>query len=514
MLRRIRIAVACLFFVGISLLFVDGSGTAPSYLSFLASWQFLPALRAGSFISLGVLLLVTLLFGRVYCSTLCPLGVLQDIIGRLGKKTRFRFSPAKKKLRWIVFAVFVLSLVAHLPLVFGLLEPFSAFGRIASSLLAPVWATGSNALAYVSESTGSFAIGKTPIWLKGISTIAAAVLTLVVIGLLAWKYGRTWCNTICPVGTLLGLISRVSAFRPSVSASTCTSCQRCERGCKASCIDSKTKTVDCSRCVGCFNCLDFCKNKSLAIRFAWNFQGNKKNTKQDSDANPKPDAPNAIGKGRRAAIATALGAGLVSMTAQAKTQDGNEPDLSRRKPVKRGTQITPPGSWHGRHYQAHCTGCQLCVAACPNQVLRASDAGLGMFQPTLSFERGYCRTNCVQCSTVCPTGAIRRISVQDRTQIQVGIAAIQHDLCAITADNIQCNACFRVCPTNAITMEDSGQKENNDKKENSDKNDNSDKKRPVVNLDRCIGCGACEYVCPVRPASAIRVEGNLLHKRL
>ncbi|MCL2823501.1 MAG: 4Fe-4S binding protein, partial [Polyangiaceae bacterium] len=163
MLKRIRIILAYLFFIAFLLLFVDVSSTLPSYLSFLAKWQFIPALRAGSFVTLGVLLLITTLFGRVYCSTLCPLGVMQDMFFKFGKKYRFRFSKPKNKLRYIVLGVFVLSFVAHLPIVFGILEPYSAFGRIASAIVAPVWTVASNLLGSLFDGSGFITIAPTPV---------------------------------------------------------------------------------------------------------------------------------------------------------------------------------------------------------------------------------------------------------------------------------------------------------------------------------------------------------------
>lgn len=148
-------------------------------------------------------------------------------------------------------------------------------------------------------------------------------------------------------------------------------------------------------------------------------------------------------------------------------------------------------------FEARCTGCQLCVSACPNQVLRSFDNGLGMLQPSLSFERGYCRVNCVSCSTVCPAGAIRPVSVAEKSAIQIGRAIINPELCIVTKDNVQCTACARNCPPGIIKLVGEGPV-----------------KKPAVDAERCTGCGACEYVCPTRPLAAIRVDGNLQHRRI
>lgn len=485
MLRAIRSALAALCFAGLCLLFLDVSGVLPPKLAFLAKLQLVPAILAGSFIIVATLAVLTLLFGRVYCSTLCPLGVLQDAISRLGKKNRFRFSPARTWLRLTVLAVFVVAFAAGAPLVFGLLEPYSAFGRIAADLMAPLWALGSNGLALASESMGNFAVGPTPVWQKGFSALAAAVFTLVMVSCLAWKSGRTWCNTLCPVGAVLGFLSHFSLFKPRIDAARCTHCGLCARTCKASCIDAGNGTLDSSRCVACFNCLDTCRHKAIAYA-----PGRGKRT---PEARGK-ELPNPA---RRALFAAALSAAIVPVTAQTRSGNGTIPALTRKQRPARSTPVTPPGSSGLEAFKARCTGCQLCVSACPHQVLRSFDNGAGMLQSSLSFERGYCRVNCVACSTVCPAGAIRPVSPAEKTAIQIGRAVVRPDICIVNTENVSCTACARSCPAGAINMVGDGPL-----------------KKPAVDAERCTGCGACEYVCPARPFAAIRVEGNLEHRRI
>lgn len=324
MFKAIRITLAALCFAGLCLLFLDVSGILPPKLAFLAKAQLLPAILAGSLVVVAALAVLTLVFGRVYCSTLCPLGVMQDLISRLGKKNRFRFSPAQTGLRVTVFAAFVASIAVGLPLVFGLLEPYSAFGRIATDLMAPVWASGSNALAMASERMDNFAVAPTPVWQKGLSALTAAVLTLGVVGSLAWKSGRTWCNTLCPVGTCLGFISRFSLLRQRIDAARCLHCGLCEKNCKASCIDAGNGTVDSSRCVACFNCLGKCKHKAIAYAPSW---GERGSTAQEKKL-PNP--------ARRALFVAVLGAAAVPVTAQARSGNGTIPALTRKE--------RPPGT--------------------------------------------------------------------------------------------------------------------------------------------------------------------------
>lgn len=160
MLRTIRLTTAIVCFTLITLLFLDFTGTLHTWFGWLAKIQFLPALLA---LNIGVVLflvVLTFLFGRIYCSVICPLGVFQDIVSWVSgkqKKNRFRYSPAMKWLRYGVLGVFIIMMVAGLNSLAILLAPYSAYGRIASSLFAPVWQWGNNLLAYFAERVDSYA---------------------------------------------------------------------------------------------------------------------------------------------------------------------------------------------------------------------------------------------------------------------------------------------------------------------------------------------------------------------
>ena len=214
MLRKIRIILASIFFIGVTLLFLDFTGTLHAWLGWMAKVQFLPAVLAMNFGVVAALLLLTLLFGRVYCSVICPLGVMQDIIswihGKTKKKNRFRFSysPARKTLRYGMLVLFIAALIMGSHVAVALIAPYSAYGRIAANLFAPIYQLGNNFFAWIAERAGSYAFYSVDIWIKSVSTFAIAAATLLVVGFLAWRHGRTWCNTICPVGTVLGFFSR------------------------------------------------------------------------------------------------------------------------------------------------------------------------------------------------------------------------------------------------------------------------------------------------------------------
>lgn len=498
MLRKIRITLAILTFAAVSLLFLDFTGTLQAWLGWLAKIQFFPAVMALNIAVVVAIIAVTLLLGRVYCSVVCPLGVFQDGVSwlssrRKGKRRRFSYSKAKT---WLRLAVLVLFIVGCFVGLGGLLDPYSAYGRMAQSLFAPVYTWANNLLAYLAERADSYAFYERDVWLRAGSTLIIAAVTFVAIAVLAWRGGRTYCNTICPVGTVLGFFSRHALFRPVINADKCRHCSLCARSCKASCIDFKNHKIDYSRCVDCMDCVAACKFDALHYR--------RRPLGAAAPAAPaSPGAGDAKGAqpdtSRRAFLA---GAGLILGTAVAKaagkTVDGGLAEIVEKKAPKRATHIVPPGAVSLRHLETHCTGCQLCVAVCPNDVLRPR----GLMKPESSYERGYCRPECVKCSEVCPAGAILKISVAEKSSIQIGHAVWEGKNCIPLTDGVECGNCARHCPVGAISMVPAVA------------GDENSPKIPVVNEARCIGCGACENLCPARPLSAIYVEGHEVHKTI
>ena len=502
MLRKIRIILATVFFAGVTLLFLDFTGTLHAWLGWMAKIQFLPAALALNFAVVALLLLLTLLFGRVYCSVICPLGVMQDIIswihGKTKKKNRFRFSysPAKKWLRYGVLAVFVVALILGAHALVALVAPYSAYGRIASNLLAPIYQWGNNFFAWIAEKADSYAFYSVDVWIKSIPTFIIAVVTFVAVAVLAWKNGRTWCNTICPVGTVLGFFSRFSLFAPVIDTEKCRTCGLCAKQCKASCINLDKHEIDYSRCVACMDCIDTCKDD--AVHFALRCKcltscGSKKTAQAKQEVD---------GSKRAFMTATAIAVTSAALKAQEAKTDGGLAAIERAQKPERETPLKPAGSLSLKNFSNHCTGCQLCVSECPNGVLRPSTSLLTLMQPEMSFERGYCRPECNRCSQICPAGAIRPISIEEKSSIQVGHAVVNLDNCVVNTDGVSCGNCARHCPNGAIRMV----------RKNPD--DPQSPMIPTVLEERCIGCGACENLCPARPFTAIHVEGHQVHKTI
>ncbi len=499
MLKSIRRTIAAIFFVAISLLFLDFTGTLHAWLGWLAKIQFMPAMLAHSLVPIIILLVLTLLLGRMYCSVICPLGVYQDLVARLGKRGKklpYKFEKAKCVLRLATLGVYVVAIVISVSVVVSLLDPYAIFGRAANNILQPVWILGNNVLAHFAQQADSYAFYSQEVWIRSIPTLIVAVVSIIIVSILAWRGGRTYCNTVCPVGTFLGFISRFSILKINIDKDKCNGCTLCERNCKSSCIDIKNMKIDHSRCVSCMNCIDVCKKS--AVSFA---AGCKQ--KQACTVSPEPKEQTSTNGRKEFLTSTLIVAASVAKAQVLPKQvemkvDGGLADIIGKKDPNRTSPITPPGSHSQRNFTRHCTACQLCVSACPNGVLKPSSKLENFMQPQMSFTHGYCRPECNTCSTVCPAGAIKEISLADKSATQIGRAVWSEQRCIIIRDKKECYNCKRQCPTQAIQMVDKG----------------FDYPVPVIDHERCIGCGACENLCPSSPISAIYVEGNNLHRTI
>lgn len=511
MFRKIRILLAVIFFISVTWLLVDFTGTAHAYLGWMAKIQLLPALLA---LNIGALIFVfalTFFMGRVYCSVICPLGVMQDLIAWFRKKkNKYSYSPSKDLMRSLILALSGLFISLNMSFITAFVAPYSTYGRIVSTIVSPIYKLANNGLASVAEHFGSYAVYGVDVWMKSITALVISILTWLIIAVLAWRGGRTWCNTVCPVGTLLGIVSRHSIFKIKIKENACVNCKKCERNCKASCIDVASHTIDYSRCVMCGDCIEEC-NKG-AISLLKSTAKCDKAKKTETTAEPS--------KERRAVLTSSLLlAGTALVKAQDKTTDGGFAVIEEKKKPKREKLIVPPGAQSLRNLTSHCTSCQLCVDSCPNDVLRPSTSLDRFMQPEVSYERGYCRPECNRCSEVCPTGAILPVTVEERTALQVGHAVWVKDNCLPVSEGTPCGLCARKCPAQAIQMVpmQAGVHFEGYRWVDADgKEVPRDKVLliPVVNEEKCIGCGACENLCPSRPFSAIYVEGHDVHKEI
>ncbi len=479
-----------MFLVAATLLFLDYSGSIHTWLGWVAKVQFLPALLGTHIIIVVVMLAATLIFGRLYCSVICPLGLFQDVASRFAsltnKKRKFSYSKPKTILRYSFLALFVASLFAGVASIVALLDPYGAFGRIVSSLGAPLVKLGNNVLAHFAERADSYAFYSVDVILTSAGVMAIAIITLLAVGYLAWRNGRTYCNSICPVGTILGFASKFSLFKITVDASKCNGCRKCVRECKSACITPEDRQIDYSRCIACFDCIDSCAQGAISYT---------RRKKQGATSYQTTDSS----KRNMLAITSALVVHS-ALKAEEKLVDGGLATIEGKIAPKRNSAILPAGALSQKNFAQKCVGCQLCVTVCPSGVLRPSTSLLNFMQPEASYEIGYCRPECTKCSEVCPSGAITLIDKAEKSSIKIGTATFIRENCVILTDGVECDSCASHCPTGAIKLVEA-----------TDKEKYGDRKIPVIDGSRCIGCGACENLCPARPYSAVYVEGVKKH---
>jgi len=504
-LKTIRIVLAILVFIPVFLFFCDFADILPRSFFNLERIQLVPALLSGSLLIVFALFLSTLIFGRIYCSVICPLGILQDIIAwftRRGKKKNkkrrwYKYTKSYAILRYSLLGICVIFLILGITTPLLYLDPYSNFGRMGVNLFRPVVMEGNNLVNLIALKFNNYNFYHVTIYTITSLSLTIAAIALLLVGVLAFLRGRLFCNSICPVGSLLGLISKFSLFRITLDHSKCTACGLCEKACKSQCISSKGKTVDNSRCVTCFNCLHRCKENGIAYRFAY-----KKVKASDIQYNPetvyapikqKPVHP-FYGMGRRSFLLTsaAMATTLPLIPAWAKSEE--EIDASKLTP------ITPPGSKNLKHFKKHCTACHLCITHCPQQIIKPAGFKFGIeyaLKPHLVFyEMAFCNYECTVCSEICPNGAIKKLTIEEKKVEQIGIAQLDIDRCVVFTDNTSCGACSEHCPTQAVKMEPYMDALT----------------IPHVYPDLCIGCGGCESICPVRPIKAINVLANEEHK--
>ena len=485
-LKRIRVVSAVLLFSLISLFFCDFANLLPKQLHGILHLQLVPAIMAGSFGILFVLFLLVILFGRIYCSVICPLGVFQDIIiwftKRGKKKRRYRYAKPLSILRYSILGICILFFIFGIttPLLF--LDPYSNFGRMAVNLFRPLAMEGNNLLAWIALKFNIYKFYYITIYTVTGWSLVFAMITLLTVGIMALLRGRLFCNTICPVGSLLGLFSRFSLYKIKLNDSLCNSCGLCEKACKSQCINSKDKTVDYSRCVVCFNCLNRCKSNGVAYRFVRGLRVKPAMTTEKT---------NKIGMTRRSFLVTSttIAATLPALPAWAK-----------QGATINNMPITPPGSISLAHFKKYCTACHLCITHCPQQILKPAGFNYGInyaFKPRMVFyEKGFCNYECTVCSEVCPNSAIRKLTKEEKKVTQVGIAEFDRHLCVVITENTSCGACSEHCPTQAVRMEPYI----------------NGLTLPHVYKELCIGCGGCESICPVHPVKAINVIANEIHQ--
>ncbi len=507
-LRLLRVVVATGMLVALTACLVDFRGLIPLPVGrWLASIQFVPsgvALVTGATLSVACLVIIvaTLAVGRIYCSAICPLGILQDLMARLDRMVRRRrLLPYARPITWLRHLIFW-GTVAGVAAGWGafalsLVDPYSNYGRVAVDLFRPLAIFGNNLAAGPANAVGVGALYRVPLHWAGAGALHQPLVLLVLLTVLAVLRGRLYCNTLCPVGTLLGWLAHRAAFQLRINPGACTKCGDCLRTCKAQCIDLRTRAIDSSRCVACYNCLADCPEEGISYRLAWT---------RPAAPRPAPPAPTAAlrapDSGRRAFLAESALAAVAVLGAKyempAPASNGGPPAPGGAAETSRA--ISPPGARSIDRFLTRCTACHLCFSVCPTQVLEPAFLEYGwkgLMKPRLDYSKGACTFTCRACTEVCPDGAIDRLELADKQQTRIGEARLDLDRCIVKTKGTDCAACSEQCPTQAVTTVPYG----------------SNLRLPQLNQDLCTGCGGCEFACPVQPVKAITVVGLRRHAR-
>ena len=428
-LKGLRVVLAILIFVPILLFFVDFADVLPDNLHTLLHLQIMPAILGGMAGLVVFQFVLALLFGRIYCSVICPAGVLQDIINRvfcIGKKKkkgvrRFSYHKPMNILRYSILGLtFVLAVFGMIELC-TLLDPYSNFGRIANNLFRPVVMWVNNLLADGLARMDNYTLYHVTISNVTVFGVISALVALLVFIIMVVFRGRLFCNTLCPVGTLLSLISRYSFFRISFDKEACTHCGNCEHTCKAEAIDSKNLTVDTSRCVDCFNCVSSCAKGDCNIVFKPSFKKEAETARIQTDVIQQATAPNSRRTFLSAGATAAASLPIVSTIAQGMEKGHGKGQHGQGKHGKKWPPIVPPGGQLASVSRMY-AGCG-CVTQCPSHVLRPTGLEYGfdyMLKPRIAYIDSYCNYECTVCSEVCPTHAIKPLTKEEKATTQEG----------------------------------------------------------------------------------------------
>jgi polyferredoxin/Pyruvate/2-oxoacid:ferredoxin oxidoreductase delta subunit len=437
------------------------------------------------FLSL-ITVLLTIVIGRVFCGWICPLGTLNNIVSSLKKRHSVKSWHTLYKIKYYILIMLLISSVFTLQIA-GIVDPLSLLIRSFSLSIYPLMNYGLHGffdafynaniplLVNISESAYSF-LKKTflsfrqPHYLQGVF-IGFLFFSILILNIVEKRF---WCKYLCPLGALLGLLSRFSLLKREVSEG-CTSCGVCNALCQGGALSKNKEEWRNTECFACFTCDDVCPNN--AVRFGFG----------------KTLVPS-MDLGRRQVILSML-SGFIAVPLIRSTpfpgKHFSNPELLR-----------PPGALEEKEFLKRCVKCGECMRVCITNGLQPTllEAGFeGLWSPRLIPRMGYCEYRCTLCGQVCPSGAIRRLNLEEKAKTRIGLAMIDTGRCLPHAHGIPCIVCEEVCPTQkkAIWFEERTVK-NRDRLEVS-------VKQPHVDLNLCIGCGICEAKCPVGTKPAIYV---------
>lgn len=441
------------------------------------------------------LILMTLFLGRIFCGFVCPLGTIHHVVSWIKPTLKGKLmvqanqkTPSQRVKYFLLIALLVGALMG-LNLM-GLMSPISLLFRSLALAVFPGLGIGIKELFDVMANSDIKILNQlsygaevlvSPIFGYGYQSYQTAwfigLIFLVILFLNRIRI-RFWCRVLCPLGALLGIFSRFSILRLEKDHEKCTNCTLCTKNCQGAASPMPGQDWENAECLLCFNCFDSCPEGALSFRFRWYPKLNR-----------KPDM------GRRAVLTGLLAGISIPLLGRlgGQVHKVSDPRL-----------IRPPGSLPEEDFLNLCQRCGLCMKVCPTNVINPTlaEAGMaGFWTPHLIMIQGYCEYTCTLCGNVCPTGAIREISVKEKIErpIRIGSVYVERGRCLPWSGNGPCIVCQELCPTSpkAIYFQ-KGVVKGPDGKE-------IPVQLPYVDLKKCVGCGICEYKCPVKGRPAIRV---------
>ncbi len=466
----------------------------PSYMGSMTGEEFALAV----FIAL---LALTLLFGRVFCSWICPLGIAQDVAHRIGTpRGRYKGLASRyTKNHWIIRGVFLLltliTLVLGSSYILSWLDPYSISARFGTAVIEPL-------ATQIYSASGKTA--QVADWGRYSPLVLSIIIITVLIPLMmALRKGRLYCNTICPVGTFLGLLSRVAPCTPYIKDKSCVRCMTCTTHCKAHAIDIKNLRIDSTRCISCYRCIGVCDSDAITLMphhpFAPAVEAAPRVPKKQTSPTLSPDK-NADNT-RRALLGLGL-TGVVttlfpSCRASAEDIDAQYSDDPSELGNNKARYPIPPGAGSHEIFLDACTGCSLCISACPTQVLKPALTELGwegINKPFLAIGDAQCAYSCHSCADACPENAIKELPLALKKRTQIALAAIDQRHCIVWQDHEECVKCVQACPTKALKEKDASV--------------------PEIVPSACVACNHCVEVCPVKTISLQEVTVNGKSKKI
>ena len=430
-----------------------------------------------------VVVALTLLLGRAFCGWVCPVGALLDagdfVIAKVFRKRRREGEKVSHR-RWrILLLVTLLAFAAFgIPLA-GWFDPLALFPRTLAASIIPYASIGLDKLTlllYDVPRLESFAgavrqrlVAENVTLFPGHVAVAAVLAALVLLGFVRRRF---YCRYVCPTGALLSVIGWLSPLGRRVVGAECTECKRCRNVCRMGAISGGGESTAQAECNLCMDCLTACRRDATSFGFG----------RARPPENPTTWAP---ALNRRDFLVSA-GASLVAAPAVLVTDGRVQRDLFL---------IRPPGAQEESEFLARCVRCGECIRVCLTQGLAPAhfEAGLtGLWTPRLIPRKGYCEYLCTLCTQVCPTDAIRPLTESEKKIEFIGLAVVDRTRCLPWVEDEDCNVCEEMCPTSPKAIELRGR----------------GRLKPHVIADKCVGCGICEYACPVEGDAAIVVVGD------